>query len=216
MEEKGLWNRFTDRLVEQGFVEKTDGSPTQGSATAGAPSAPTLPSFTSSPSSGSASIAIGAEDLQTLEALKQRVYGKPSSYTVFAQVRSKLGGRVDLNTIFEVLQATNPGITREGVVQDIDNHLGIVKAIAREFDAKIQQSRADNVDGSAAEIERLRAANETAQREIAERATQITRLEQKRKEAELAVANGEAHFKAIQEQLTLPLTQARELLQPRA
>lgn len=216
--DKGLWGVVSGALVATGLAtEEDDPSSPPGPASATPPAAATPFSFTTPPSTtGSTAIVLGPEDLQTLEELRQRVYAIPSSYAVFARMREVLGEKADLAQVFRAVQAANADVTSEKVCRDIDAHLQIIDTISAEFEAHLTKDRASNIDGKAKEIERLIAANEKAQREIAERTAQITKLEEERQKAEQANKNGAARLKMMTDQLTLPLNQAKELLSSRA
>jgi len=193
----------------KGWFYDADPASTPESASAASPAS--IPSFTKSSTSGSTAIVLDATDQQTLQKLQQRVYRQESSYSLFAKMRQAMGNP-DLARVFSVLQVTHPDITSERVCEDIDKHLGVIQAIAAEFDAELARAGVDDIDGKAAQIADLTAKNEAAQREIAERAAEITKLDKERKEAEQARIDGQASFDAIRKQLTLPLNQAKELL----
>jgi hypothetical protein len=205
--DKGLWGAVSGALVASGLAT-TDNDETP---LPEGPSA-TLAAATPTPTFGSAPVTLDAADQTAFESLRQRVYAVPSSYQTFAKFRDRLGNGTDLKTLFELLQAANPDVTPEKVKQDIRMHLEIIDTMTTEFEAGSAKDRVDNVEGKAHEIASLTAANEAAQREIAERTARITQLDAERQKADMTNTNVMAHFNAVKSQLTTPLTQAQALL----
>lgn len=155
---------------------------------------------------------LGPEDTERMKALEAQVYSAPTSYLPFKRVRETLGNTSDLKTVFNVLAAANPGITAQKVLTDIDTHLGIIASKKAEFDNQIGQARAARIDGPTQEISNLTAQNTEAQGQIAERTARISQLTQTAHDAEKAISDGAARFKLIEDQLSAPLIQAKQLL----
>lgn len=147
---------------------------------------------------------LSPDDQARLKALEAQVYATPSSYVIFRDVRESLGNSSDMGTVFKVLGAANRGVTREKVLADIDQHLGIIAQKRQEFDAQVQKSR-DTQAGSKNEIGQL-------QQQIAAAQARITQLQQSVSAAENGIADGLTRFKAVEDQLTAPLIQAKTLL----
>lgn len=147
---------------------------------------------------------LSPDDQARLKALEAQVYAAPSSYVIFRDVRESLGNSSDMGTVFKVLGAANRGVTREKVLADIDQHLGIIAQKRQEFDAQVQKSR-DTQAGSKNEIGQL-------QQQIAAAQARITQLQQSVSAAESGIADGLTRFKAVEDQLTAPLIQAKTLL----
>lgn len=172
---------------------------------------PPMPAFVPSPAYSAAPV-LGPEDAERLKALEAQVYAIPSSYKTFQRVRETLGNTSDLKTVFNVLAAANPGVTASKVLADIDAHLGIIASKKAEFDGQLGQARSARIDGPTQEIANLTAQNQAAQQQIAERSARIAQLTQTAHDAEKAIADGAARFKIIEDQLSAPLMQAKQLL----
>jgi uncharacterized protein (DUF3084 family) len=171
---------------------------------------PPMPAYT--PAANYTTTTLGPEDTERLKALEAQVYAIPSSYKTFQRVRETLGNTSDLKTVFNVLAAANPGVTAEKVLADIDAHLSIIASKKSEFDGQLGQARAARIDGPTQEMANLTAQNVAAQQQIAERTARISQLTQAAHDAEKAISDGSARFKLIEDQLSAPLLQAKQLL----
>ena len=170
------------------------------------------PVLTPQPAFVPGAVTLSPEDVEHMKALSAQVYAIPSSYSVFQKTREALGNPSDLSTVFKVFAAANPGVTPQKVLADIDAHLGIIVSKRTEFDTQIAQARAARIDGPATEIANLTAQNQQAANEIAARTAKIAQLEADRKATEQKLSDGAARFKIIEDQLSAPLLQSKQLL----
>lgn len=155
---------------------------------------------------------LSKEDQDRLKALEAQVYATPSSYVIFQRVKDKLGSGATIQSVFDVLSVANPGVTPQKVLADIDGHLGIIASKRAEFDSQIAQAKAKRVDGAAGTISELTAENAKAQQEINDRTAQITSLQSSIQDAAKSIQDGQARFKLVEDQLSYPLLQAKQLL----
>lgn len=167
------------------------------------------PSYTA-PASPAQTLA--PEDQDRLKALEAQVYAAPSSYVIFRNVRQTLGNTSDLRQVFQILTAANPGVTPAKVLADIDAHLGIVAQKRSEFDAQITSAQASRIDGPVQEVSQLTAANQELAQKIATNTARITQLQSATQDAQKAITDGAARFKLIEDQLSAPLLQTKQLL----
>lgn len=155
---------------------------------------------------------LAPEDTQRLEAMRAQVYAIPSTYTTFQNLRQTLGNTSDLAQVFRIFAAANPGVTAQKVAADIDAHLSIIASKRAEFNATITQARADRIDGPAKEITDLQAENAQLQEKMRQNSARVTDLQKTLADAQRAITDGAARFKAIEDALSAPLVQAKQLL----
>lgn len=201
---------MTNILAKMGLVEGDEPLPEPTPHMAAPHPAVSMPaySYTLTPSVPT----LTPEDQASLKALETQVYAIPSSYMTFKRVRETLGNTSDLKTVFNVLAAANPGVTADKVIADIDAHLGIIASKKTEFDGQLGQARASRIDGPNKEIADLTAQNNSAQAQIAERSNRIGQLQASLNTAQQAITDGAQRFKLIEDQLSAPLIQAKQLL----
>jgi hypothetical protein len=170
------------------------------------------PQFTSSAPLYTAPAVLTEADQKQLQAMTTQVYAMPSTYVIFQRVRESLGNISDVNMIFKVLSAANPGVTTDKVVADIETHLGIVGTLRARFDQQMKDARAAKIDGPTQGIADLTAANAAAVQQIADRTAKIAQMQTDIANADRALQDAAVHFKLVEDQLNAPLLQTKQLL----
>jgi chromosome segregation ATPase len=212
---------MTKSIFERmGLVEnEVPAVPQEDDAPAHSFSAPALPLGTA-PQSAPISLApfavqggpLSPADQQQLDSLRAQVYAIPSTYTTFQKLREALGNTTDLAQVFRIFAAANPGVTAQKVAADIDAHLGVIASERAEFNAQINQARADRIDAPSRAIADLQADSARLQQQMRLNSDKVTDLQKNLADAQRAITDGAARFKAIEDTLSAPLVQAKQLL----
>lgn len=153
-----------------------------------------------------------AEDQARMKALEAQVYAIPSTYVMFQRVRDKMGASANVQGVFDLLSVVNPGVTPAKVLADIDAHLGVIASKRTEFDAQVDHAKAERVFGPKGQIDTFTAANTAAQATITANLAKIADLQKIVQESEQSISEGVAHFKIVEDQLSAPLLQTKQLL----
>ena len=155
--------------------------------------------------SSGAEVTLGPDDQAAMEALKKQVYAVPSSFIIYRDMASKMGADSTPAKVFDFLSVANPSVTRAKVLADIDAHLGVLETARHDFEAKIAQATDARVTKPSAQIA-------TMNTQIVDLKAKIDALTPQVQEALVAIQGGTARFHIIEDQLSAPLLQAKQLL----
>lgn len=148
--------------------------------------------------------------LKTIETAVYRQQNSP--YVLFQNVRATLNNTSDFSSVFKVLVASGSGVTPQKVLASIEDHLAIIAQSHASFEHDLQQAKAEQIDNPTTKIADLTKANQDATNQIAARNQEILQLQQTIQHGQTAVQNGAARFKAIEDQLSAPLLQTKQLI----
>lgn len=149
---------------------------------------------------------LSTEDQARLKTLEAQVYATPSSYVIFQKLRASRPADAT-SSIFSILEIANPGVTPAKVLADIETHLGVIAAKRQEFEAQIAKAKADRIDGPNQKLQQMMA-------QIAELQKQVDLMTPTIRVAMSSLDEAQTRFKAVEDQLSAPLLQAKQLITP--
>lgn len=135
-------------------------------------------------------------DPEALATVKQQVYaqtvaGRASNFIFFLNMWEALGRPTDLTGVTKALQVTNPNMTPQAILADIDQHIMLLDGAAAHAKHAFDSMAAEKLGGNDTEITTLTEANQHAVREIerhnaeiAQRTQRLQALQTERAETE--------------------------------
>jgi hypothetical protein len=176
---------------------------------------PTASAFQSQP-------AVQPLDEATVKLIQDSVYrplaGRPSQYLAFVKVWEALGRPQNIEMALNALKAMDSNVNAASILTDIEGHINLLDQACQKADSDFTNAAQQQLGGKDAQIEALNDANQTAmseierhQREVAERITQITALQQERAATDTAIQQAKARTDAAEDAVRGQLTSMAQL-----
>lgn len=211
---------FLDKLVEAATESDDPASaPTKRAETSSSSMAASLTQPTPMPMApsmasimpvtpGAAAAPMTEVDPEALQTVKQQVYvqtvgGRASNFILFINMWEALGRPADPNIAVGALRVTNPNMSSQEILSDIDQHLMLLDNTATTAKHAFDSMASQKLGGNDTEIKALSEQNENAVREIERHQAEIAQRTQRLQALQTERADTEAKLTRARQRTTV-------------